>query len=189
LFFPVHGCVLDSLAGTKPSWQGEFVCARVGNQRSRGVVIAQVRTDAVQSLHRQRRDLSQSTYSYLSEDRDSSYYQVVSDVGFSMRYTCVSFSLFPVFIPRSTEKGKKINIFRCPITLRATNFILVTLLSLCPSWLSLVLVRFVFLVLVFCSVLYLCRSPIPPCQITNRSTTLIGLPSLAALRELSLRQP
>jgi hypothetical protein len=87
------------------------------------------------------------------------------------------------------KKTKKINIFRCPITLRATNFILVTLLSLCPSWLSLVLVRFVFLVLVFYSVLYLCRSPIPPSQITNGSTTLIGLPLLAALRELSLRQP
>jgi hypothetical protein len=45
------------------------VCARVGNQRSRGVVTTRVRTDA------QCRDLHQSTYSYLSEDRDSSYYQ------------------------------------------------------------------------------------------------------------------
>jgi hypothetical protein len=50
---------------------------------------------------------------------------------------CV-FSFFPVFIPRSTEKAKKIHIFRCPITLRAANFVSVTLLSLCPSWLSLV---------------------------------------------------
>jgi hypothetical protein len=38
------------------------MCARVGNQRSRGVVTAWVQTDAVQSLHRQRRDLHQSTY-------------------------------------------------------------------------------------------------------------------------------
>jgi hypothetical protein len=38
------------------------VCARVGNQRSRGVVTAQVRTDAVRSLRHQRRDLHQSTY-------------------------------------------------------------------------------------------------------------------------------
>jgi hypothetical protein len=38
------------------------VCAQVGNQRSRGVVIARVRTDAVRSLHHQRRDLHQSTY-------------------------------------------------------------------------------------------------------------------------------
>jgi hypothetical protein len=114
------------------------VCAWVGNQRSRGVVIARVRTDAVRSLHHQRRDLHQSTDPYLAEDRDSSYYQVVSDFGFPVRYTCVSFSLFPVFIPRSTEKAKKIHIFRCPITLRATNFISVTLLSLCPSCLSLV---------------------------------------------------
>jgi hypothetical protein len=36
------------------------------------------------------------------------------------------------------KKPKKIHIFRCPITLRAANFVLVTLLSLCPSWLSLV---------------------------------------------------
>jgi hypothetical protein len=53
----------------------------------------------------------------------------------------------------------------------------------------LLLIRFVFLVLVFCSVLCLCRSPIPPSPITNWSTTLIGLRSLAALRELSLCQP
>jgi hypothetical protein len=115
------------------------VCARVGNQLSRGVVTARVRTDAIQSLRHERRDLHQSTYPYLSKDRYSSYDQVVSDFGFLMRYTCVSFSWFPVFIPRSTEKAKKeIHIFRCPITLRAANFISVTLLSLCPSWLSLV---------------------------------------------------
>jgi hypothetical protein len=71
------------------------MCAWVGKQRSRGVVTAQVRTDAVRSLRHQRRDLHQS------------YYQVVSDFGFPMRYTCVYFSLFPVFIPRSTKKGKK----------------------------------------------------------------------------------
>jgi hypothetical protein len=51
----------------------------------------------------------------------------------------VPFSLFPVFILRSTEKAKKkFHIFRCPMTLRAANFVSVTLLSLCPSWLSLV---------------------------------------------------
>jgi hypothetical protein len=38
------------------------VCARVGDQRSSGVVTTRVRTDAVQSLHHQRRDLHQSTY-------------------------------------------------------------------------------------------------------------------------------
>jgi hypothetical protein len=51
------------------------MCARVGNQRSHGVVTARVRTDAVRRLHHQHRDLHQSTYLYLSEDRDSSYYQ------------------------------------------------------------------------------------------------------------------
>jgi hypothetical protein len=114
------------------------VCAWVGNQRSRGVVTVRVRIDVVRSLHHQRRDLHQSTYLYLSDDLDSSYYQVVSEFGFSVRYTCVSFSSFLVFITRSTKKAKKIHIFRYPITLRATNFVSVTLLSLCPLWLSLV---------------------------------------------------
>jgi hypothetical protein len=84
------------------------MCVRIGTQWSRAVVTARVRTNAVQSLRHQRRDLHQSTYPYLSDDCDSSHYQVVSDFGFPMRYTCVSFSLFTVFIPRSTEKAKKI---------------------------------------------------------------------------------
>jgi hypothetical protein len=84
------------------------VCAQVGNQRSRGAVIARVLSDVVRSLRHQHLDLHQSTYLYLSEDQDSSYYQVVSDFGFPVRYTCVYFSLFPIFIPRSTEKAKKI---------------------------------------------------------------------------------
>jgi hypothetical protein len=33
------------------------------------------------------------------------------------------------------ENPNKIHIFRCPITLRAANFVSVTLLSLGPSWL------------------------------------------------------
>jgi hypothetical protein len=39
------------------------VCTRVGNQRSRGVVIARVQANAIRSLRHQRRDLHQSTYS------------------------------------------------------------------------------------------------------------------------------
>jgi hypothetical protein len=38
------------------------VCARVGNQRRRGVVTARVRTGAVQSLRHQRRDIHRLTY-------------------------------------------------------------------------------------------------------------------------------
>jgi hypothetical protein len=38
------------------------MCARVGNQQSRGVVAARVRTDALWSFRHQRRDLHQSTY-------------------------------------------------------------------------------------------------------------------------------
>jgi hypothetical protein len=41
--------------------------ARVGNQRSRGVVIARLRLSIRNLLH-QHRDLHQSTYLYLSED-------------------------------------------------------------------------------------------------------------------------
>jgi hypothetical protein len=50
----------------------------------------------------------------------------------------VSFSLFPVFVPRSTEKAKINSYLPLSYTLRATNFVSITLLSLCPSWLSLV---------------------------------------------------
>jgi hypothetical protein len=38
------------------------MCARVGNQRSHGVVTVRIRTDVVQSLRHQRRDLHQSTF-------------------------------------------------------------------------------------------------------------------------------
>jgi hypothetical protein len=85
------------------------MCARVGNQQSRGVVTARVRTDAVRSPCHQHGDLHQSTYPYLSEGQDSSYFQVVSYFGFPMRYTCVSFSLFTAFIAGSTEKAKQKN--------------------------------------------------------------------------------
>jgi hypothetical protein len=113
------------------------VCARVGNQWSRGVVTAWVRTDTVRSLCINVEISTNLLTPYLSKDRDSSYYQVVSNFGFPMWYTCVSFSLFAVFILRSTEKAKqKIHIFRYPITLRATIFVSVTLLSLCPTWFS-----------------------------------------------------
>jgi hypothetical protein len=84
------------------------MCAQVGNQQSRGVVTARVRTNDVRSLRYQRRDLHNRLTLYLLKDRDSSYYPVVSDFGFPVRYTCVSFSLFTVFIPRSTKKAKKI---------------------------------------------------------------------------------
>jgi hypothetical protein len=98
------------------------MCTWVGNQQSRGVVTARVRTDAVRRLHHQHRDLHQSTYPYLSEDRDSSYYQVVSDFGVPVRYTCVSFSLFTVFIPRSTEKAKQKNSY-LPLSYKSCKFL------------------------------------------------------------------
>jgi hypothetical protein len=51
------------------------VCVRVGNQWSRGVVIAKLRS-SVQSLLQQCRDLHQSTYFYLSKDQDPTSHQV-----------------------------------------------------------------------------------------------------------------
>jgi hypothetical protein len=60
------------------------MCARIGNQQSCGVVTTQVQTDAVRSLCHQCRDLYQSTYPYLSEDRDSSYYHRVVEEGFHL---------------------------------------------------------------------------------------------------------
>jgi hypothetical protein len=51
------------------------MCARVGNQRSRGVVIAGLRL-SVQSLLNQRRDLHQSTYHNLTEDWEPTSHQV-----------------------------------------------------------------------------------------------------------------
>jgi hypothetical protein len=60
---------------------------------SRGVVIAWVQTDVVLSLHHQRRDLHQSTYPYLSEDRDSSYYHLwwpaLDEEGRGVRRRCM----------------------------------------------------------------------------------------------------
>jgi hypothetical protein len=50
------------------------MCPWDGNQWSRGVVTTRVQIDDVRSFRRQLRDLHQSTYPYLSEDRDSSYY-------------------------------------------------------------------------------------------------------------------
>jgi hypothetical protein len=80
------------------------MCARVDNQRSRGVVIARLRS-SVWSLFHPRLDLHQSTFLYLAEDREPTSHQVVSDFRLSMRYYLVSFSLVSVFpYLESTEK-------------------------------------------------------------------------------------
>jgi hypothetical protein len=110
------------------------VFAWVGNQRSRGVVTARVRTDIVRSLRHQRRDLHQSTYPVPL--RRLGLILLSSGIRFWVSrevYLCFLFSYRD-----PPKKPKKIHIFRYPITFRAANFVLVTLLSLCPSWLSLV---------------------------------------------------
>jgi hypothetical protein len=50
------------------------MCACVGNQQSRGVVITRLQS-SVQSLLHQRRDLHQSTYLYLTKDQKPTPYQ------------------------------------------------------------------------------------------------------------------
>jgi hypothetical protein len=50
------------------------MCARVVNQRSRGVVIARLRS-SIQSLLHQCRDFHQQTYIYLSEDQEQTSHQ------------------------------------------------------------------------------------------------------------------
>jgi hypothetical protein len=50
------------------------MCTRVDNQRSRGVVIARLRS-SVQSLLHQRRDLHRSIYLYIAEDRETTSHQ------------------------------------------------------------------------------------------------------------------
>jgi hypothetical protein len=54
--------------------------ARIDNQWSSGVVIARVQS-SVWSLRHQHPDLHQSTYLYLSKDRDSTSHQGVYSIG------------------------------------------------------------------------------------------------------------
>jgi hypothetical protein len=65
--------------------------ARVGNQRSYGVVIARLRSFVWSLLH-QHRDLHQSTYLYIMEDREPTSHQVISDFRLHMRYFRVLYS-------------------------------------------------------------------------------------------------
>jgi hypothetical protein len=67
------------------------MCARVGNQQSCGVVIARLQL-SVRSLLHQCRDLHQSTYIYLTEDREPTSHQVVSDFWLPVRYFHVLYS-------------------------------------------------------------------------------------------------
>jgi hypothetical protein len=72
------------------------MCARVDNQCNRGVVIVRLQS-SVRSLLHQHRDLHQSTYLYLAEDREPTSHQVVLDFRLPMRYYHVSFSLVDIF--------------------------------------------------------------------------------------------
>jgi hypothetical protein len=62
---------------------------------------------SIQSLSHQRRDLHQLTYLYLSEDREPTSHQVVSDFRLSMRYyhvTLVSLTIFHIEIHQKSQK-------------------------------------------------------------------------------------
>jgi hypothetical protein len=90
------------------------MCAQIDNQWSHGVVTARVYC-YVQSLDHQHRDLHQSTYMYLSKDRDSTSHQVVSDFRFPIRYYRVSSSFVTIFHTEIHQKNQKIYTFRRPI--------------------------------------------------------------------------
>jgi hypothetical protein len=79
------------------------------NQRSSGVVIAGF--CSFEALDHQRRVLHQSSLPYLSEDWDSSSYQVVSVIRLPVRYTRVPLDLF-FFRPIVHKKTKKIVVTR-----------------------------------------------------------------------------
>jgi hypothetical protein len=81
-FFLVFACVLSCTRRDNPSWWGQLVCTRVGNYRSRGVVIARLRS-SVRSLLHHCQDLHQSIYLYLSEDRKPiSHHQFFSQANY-----------------------------------------------------------------------------------------------------------
>jgi hypothetical protein len=84
-FFPVLACVLSCTYMDKPSWLGQLVCACVVNQRSCGVVIARLRSFVRSLLH-------QLTYLYLTEDREPTSHQVVSNFKLPVRYFCVPYN-------------------------------------------------------------------------------------------------
>jgi hypothetical protein len=76
-----------------------------------GVVTARVRS-SVRSL----RDLHQSTYLYLSNDRDPTSHQVVSDFRVPMRYYPVPLVQFTIFHTEIYQKDQK-------FTLSAVNLL------------------------------------------------------------------
>jgi hypothetical protein len=79
-------------------------CDMGDNQWSSGVVI--VKFSSFGALDHQRRVLHQSSLPYLSEDRDSSSYQVVLVIRLPVRYTHVPLDLF-YFRPIVHKKSQK----------------------------------------------------------------------------------
>jgi hypothetical protein len=55
------------------------MCACVDHQRSRGIVIARLRS-SVQSLLHQRRNLDQLTYLYVTEDQEPTSHQTTQSI-------------------------------------------------------------------------------------------------------------
>jgi hypothetical protein len=70
---PILACVLDCACRDKPSWRG-YLYDTGDNQQRSGVVI--VGFCSFGALDHQRWVLHQSSLSYLSEDRDSTSYQI-----------------------------------------------------------------------------------------------------------------
>jgi hypothetical protein len=108
--------------------------AQIDNQWSSGVVTIRVRS-SVRSLCHHRWDLHQSTYLYLSKDREPTPHQV--GVKFQVAHEVLScaFSLVYYLSYRDPPKSPKIYTFHYPITFWAfANLIFkLVLLTSCPS--------------------------------------------------------
>jgi hypothetical protein len=89
------------------------VCAHVGNQQSCGVVIGRLRSSVQNLLHQCR-----------SEDWEPTPHQVVLNFRLPLRYYHVPLVRLPSFIPRSTEKQKKLHfsLFDNLLSLHKFNF-------------------------------------------------------------------
>jgi hypothetical protein len=100
-FFPIVFCVLSCTSRDKPSWRDQLMCVCVDNQWSRGVVIAML-WSSVRNLLHQHRDLHQSTYLYLTEDREptSHHYGMRSLVALGLQFLWAS----KLFKKRITDK-------------------------------------------------------------------------------------
>jgi hypothetical protein len=110
---------------------------RVGNQWSRGVVIARVRSFCSEPSSSMLRSPPIELPLPLGRSGLNSH-QVVLDFRLPVRYYHMSFSFVTIILPSSTENAKKITLSTVLEPLESQFLFLVALLSSCSSWSSLV---------------------------------------------------